>query len=111
MGASSSAQRDFTKKIQVRKVSHIVVDFIFVGPANTNTCQAALDTFLNLALDIGVPVKNDKTILPSTCVKVYGVLLDTCTLMTKLPQDNHLKLFVYKYMHCKKHPYRNNNSF
>jgi len=85
MGASSSVQifKSFSKalqwilqnKFQVRRVSHIVDDFIFVGPANTNTCQAALDTFLNLASDLGVPIKNDKTIQPSTCVEVHGILL------------------------------------
>ena len=114
MGASSSVQifESFSKalqwilqnKFQVRRVSHIVDDFIFVGPANTNTCQAALDTFLNLASDLGVPIKNDKTIQPSTCVEVHGILLDTCTLMAKLPQDklDHLKLLVSKFMYCKK---------
>ena len=102
MGASSSVSifESFAKALQwilqhklgVSSVSHIIDDFIFVGPAHSETCHKSLDIFFKLAEDIGVPIKHDKTVLPSTSVEVHGITINTNTLSAHLPQDKILNL-------------------
>lgn len=95
MGASSSVaifekfscslQWILQNKCQVQKVSHIIDDFIFVGTAGTGECLTALNKFMFLAKNLNLPIKHTKTILPSTCVEVHGILIDTKSMIAKLP--------------------------
>ena len=97
MGASSSVAlfESFSKSLQwilqnklgVQKVSHIIDDFIFIGSPNSPECAQSLDKFMALASDIGVPIKNDKTVFPSTQVILHGIEVDTVSLRAKLPED------------------------
>lgn len=97
MGASSSVSifESLSKALQwilhqqfsVQNVSHIIDDFIFVGTADSNDCQSSLNQFLSLAKDIGIPIKHEKTVYPSTTVTVHGILLDTATCTASLPLD------------------------
>ncbi|XP_052797235.1 uncharacterized protein LOC128229385 [Mya arenaria] len=97
MGASSSVQIFYAfssclqwilqNQFSVKRVSHIVDDFIFVGQRQSDKCLSYLNFFFSLAQDIGVPIKLQKTVMPSTLVEVHGILLDTVTLTARLPQD------------------------
>ena len=97
MGCSTSCQtfEKFSQAIQwllqnhfkIAGISHILDDFIFVGPANSSFCQYGLDTFLTLAKDINIPVKAEKTVLPTTCCIVHGVIIDTNSLELRLPLE------------------------
>ncbi|WAR01576.1 LOW QUALITY PROTEIN: DPOL-like protein, partial [Mya arenaria] len=97
MGASSSVQifDAFSSCLQwilqnqfsVKRVSHIVDDFIFVGQRQSDECLSYLNIFFSLAQDIGVPIKHQKTVMPSTLIEVHGILIDTETLTARLPQD------------------------
>ena len=72
---------------KISGISHILDDFIFVGPANSNLCQYGLDAFLTLAGDIDVPVKAEKTVLPPTCCIIHGVIINTESLELRLPKE------------------------
>ena len=71
MGCSTACQtfEKFSQALQwllinhfeISGITHILDDFIFVGPSNSNLCQSALETFLVLAEDVNVPIKKDKT--------------------------------------------------
>ena len=97
MGASSSVSifESFSNAIQwilqyklnCSAVSHIIDDFIFVGRANTSECSRGLQAFFGLCGSLGIPIKNDKTVLPSTEVTVHGITVNTTTLMARLPDD------------------------
>ena len=76
----------------VRAVSHILDDFIFIGPPNSDSCLQDLNQFLALANDLSIPIKHEKTCLPSTLVTVHGIELDTIQWEARLPMDNLLKL-------------------
>ena len=70
MGCSTSCQtfEKFSQALQwllinhfkISGITHILDDFIFVGPLNSNLCQSALETFLVLAEDSNVPIKKEK---------------------------------------------------
>ena len=76
----------------VRAVSHILDDFIFIGPPNSDSCLQDLNQFIALATDLSIPIKHEKTCLPSTLVTVHGIELDTTQWEARLPMDKLLKL-------------------
>lgn len=113
MGASSSVAifESFSQCLQwilkehlgVTRVSHIVDDFIFVGTSGSKECDNFLQSFLSLCADIGVPVKESKTVHPITRAVVHGILVDTETLTAHLPQEklDSLRQLLSDYK-CKK---------
>lgn len=87
MGASSSVAifETFSRALQwflknnfnVTRVSHIIDDFIFVGPSASTECLNSLNAFFKLASTIGLTIKSDKTVMPSTVVEVHGITVNT----------------------------------
>jgi hypothetical protein len=97
MGASSSCQlfESFSTSLQwilhqkfnIKGISHLLEDFFFVGKANTNDCFKVLQTCVSLADILGVPIKAEKTQLPSTCITIYGIEIDSKQMVARLPGD------------------------
>ena len=73
-------------------MSHIIDDFFFVGPADSSLCQASLATFLELCSHINIPLKAEKTVQPTTCLKIYGIEVNSDEMITKLPSDKIEKI-------------------
>lgn len=73
-------------------MSHIIDDFCFVGPASTNHCKASLQCFVKLAADIGIPIKHEKTTLPSETIAIYGIEVDSVAIATRLPLEKVKKI-------------------
>ena len=77
MGATSSCQilEKFScalqwimeTKYQVAGMSHILDDFLFVGPPKSDKCQQDLDKFLTLCSILGVPIKAKKNCSTYCC--------------------------------------------
>ena len=84
---STAIQWILKEKLGVKFVSHILDDFMFVGPSNSEICQKSLNTFLALSEHIGIPIKASKTCQPSTRAIVHGVTLDTEQMELSLPDD------------------------
>ena len=76
----------------VMAVSHILDDFIFIGPPNSDSCFQDLNQLIALANDLSIPIKHEKTCLPSTLVTVHGIALDTIQWEACLHMDKLLKL-------------------
>ena len=74
-----------------RFVSHILDDFIFVGPSGSNTCLVALQAFLQMCSCLSIPINEAKTVKPSTRVEVHGVEVDTVALIARLPSEKLAK--------------------
>ena len=83
---------------------HILDDFLFVGPPERNVCSDALDNFLCLCTNIGVPIKHTKTVKPCTCLTFLGIELDSEMMEARLPQDklSKIKELLHKYLKCSK---------
>ena len=62
-------------------MSHIL-DFFFVGPDNLVKCLADLSTFISVCRDIGVPLKKEKTVWPTTNIVIYGIEVDSVAMVS-----------------------------
>ena len=86
MGASSSCQifSRFSDALQwimlhrynAQAMSHILDDFFFIGPEGSQSCINDLNAFIVLCDRTGVPVKEEKTHLPSNVITIYGIEVD-----------------------------------
>jgi len=63
-----------------------------VGPPNTDLCHQTLLQFLNMAQDIGIPIKVEKTVFPTTKIIFLGLELDSIEMEIRLPDDKLCKL-------------------
>lgn len=74
-------------KYQAAGMSHILDDFLFVGPPKSDKCQQDLDNFLTLCSKLGVSIKEEKTVQPTTLITIYGIEVDSCNMECRLPQE------------------------
>jgi len=101
MGASSSCQifESFSSSLQwimenkygASGVSHIIDDFLFVEPPNSDKCLLDLNCFSSLCSRLGVSLKPEKTILPTTTIIIYGIEFDSIKLECRLPVEKIVK--------------------
>ena len=54
-------------------MSHILDDFLFVGPPKSDQCQEDLDEFLTLCSKLGVPIKAEKKLFNPLPLSPYTV--------------------------------------
>lgn len=53
-----------------------------------------------MCTEIGIPIKHDKTVLPSTVIIIYGIEIDSGVMESRLPIEkiekirNHLQYFT-----------------
>ena len=73
-------------------VSHILDDFIFMGPPDSPSCLQDLNHFMDLAQELSILNKQEKTCLPSILITVHGIELDTIQWQACLPTDKLQKL-------------------
>ena len=75
---------------------HILDDFLFIETTYEN-CLQALRSFLHTCMcsDIGIPIAQEKTHMPSTSMTFVGFTLDTLRMESSLPLD---KLAKEKYL-------------
>ena len=60
---------------------------VFIGPANLNSFEIALDTCLCLCDELGVLIECLKTVRPSTCLIYLGYVFDSLKLELRLPRE------------------------
>ncbi len=63
---------------------HYLDDFFFAGPPHSDDCSWAITS---LCLQLGVPLKQEKLVLPSTSMTFLGILLDSTSQIASIPQD------------------------
>jgi hypothetical protein len=71
---------------------HILDDFLFLGPPDSAICGRSLTQFKALCEVLGVPIKNEKTVGPSTTLTFLGIELDTLAMEARLPWDKVEKI-------------------
>lgn len=84
---STDIQDFLISKYSFHCVSHILDDFIFIGPSGSQLCQKQLDCFLDLSDYSGVPIKSSKTVYPTRGGPIHGIFVNTNDLMARLPAD------------------------
>ena len=67
-------------------IVHVLDDFLFIAPTYEK-CNNALETFVNICQDIGVPLAPEKTEGPSQILPFLGIELNTVDMLAALPHD------------------------
>ena len=83
---SSALQWIATHKLDIQYISHVLGDFIILNNAY-DSCKAQLQQFLHMCADIGVPMAEEKTFLPTQVLSFWGYELDSVKMEVRLPSD------------------------
>ena len=83
---SSALHWIVSQRLKGITIVHVLDDFLFVGPS-LESCKFALELFLKIAEDIGVPIAGEKTMGPSNILPFLGIQLDTVAMMASLPVE------------------------
>ena len=83
---STSLEWIVQNKIGNASVLHVLDDFLFVANSELE-CQRALDIFLNICKDIGVPIAPEKTVKPTQSIQFLGIDLDTVGMFSSIPHE------------------------
>ena len=86
---------DCETKYHAAGVSHFIDDFIFVGPPHSDKCLHDLNQFLSLCERIGVPIKTQKTVQPTSVLSVYGIIVDSENMELRLSIDKIEKFALH----------------
>ncbi len=74
-------------RFHIHNVVKILDDFLFLERTQEE-CSRSLQTFLDLASYIGIPISKEKTTkVPDTSVVFLGITLDSKTMTARLPPD------------------------
>lgn len=89
---SSALQWIMLVKYKAGGMSHLIDDFFFIGPAETSDCLRDLTQFNELCKRIGIPIKTEKTVYPTTVITIYGIEIDSNLMQSRLPDEKLTKL-------------------
>ena len=87
---SSALEWAAKNKLGMEELEHILDDFL-LGAKSQAECNAHLNNFLTMCLDLGVPIAEDKTFSAAQQLVFSGLLFDTNTQVVMLPKDKLLK--------------------
>ena len=63
-----------------------ILDDLFLAPSR-DKCHRDLDNFIKLCNEVGVPITDEKTVGPATCLQFARINLDTINMQPRLPED------------------------
>lgn len=69
---------------------HYLDDFLTTGSPNSRECQQNLHMIIQVCQMLNIPLALEKVEGPSTCLEFLGILLDSCRMEARLPNE---KLF------------------
>lgn len=79
-------------KAGLQTLDHYLDDFIFVGEQETNDGQKLMDTFVQLADELVVPIAYNKMVAPTTNMTFLDLGIDTVRIAVKISDDKLFKL-------------------
>ena len=78
-------------KFLASPMSHLLDDFFFTGPPNSSKCTQDLNNFVAMCESVGIEIKHEKTVQPSTSLTIYGITVDSQNYTASLPSDKVIK--------------------
>jgi hypothetical protein len=69
----------------VQYIQHYLDDFITAGAPQSDECGRNLQMVLETCGELGVPIADDKTEGPATCITFLGIEMDTIAMVLRLP--------------------------
>ena len=73
-------------KLGATAIDHVIDDFLFIAHSRAK-CGQDLQAFVNLCLELGVPLAPGKTVAPTRVITFLGITLDTVLKEARLPDD------------------------
>ena len=73
------------KQQGVQYLYHYLDDFITCGPPDTSECQQNMHKLLECYSQLSIPIAQDKTEDPTTCLTFLGIEIDTQAMKLRLP--------------------------
>ena len=89
---SSTLQHIASTHLNIPHMVHILDDFLFLGPPQSELCQQHLDKFLSFCHLIGVPIKQEKNENATTIITFLGLEFDSNEMEARLPNDKLIQL-------------------
>jgi hypothetical protein len=74
-------------KLHIKHITHILDDFILIGPPQSSVTFHNLQSFLSFCQDCSIPIKKSKTVLPTTVIQAHGIEVDSEAMQARLPQE------------------------
>ena len=71
----------------IKHLLHYLDDYIMIGPPESTSCQRDLETLLDSAKILGIPISAHKTEGPTTKLVFLGIEIDTSAGQLRLPDD------------------------
>ena len=73
-------------------ICHYADDFLFIGGKNGvgKSCKELLECFQDVCRELRVPLAEDKTIEPTTCLTFLGLKIDSAKQMVSVPEEKIL---------------------
>ncbi|XP_021350001.1 uncharacterized protein LOC110448201 isoform X1 [Mizuhopecten yessoensis] len=68
-------------------LDHYLDDFFFAGRADSSACLELMHNFTHVCSEIGVPIAEEKTVLPTPVLIFLGLEIDTNKMEIRIPQD------------------------
>ena len=88
---STAVERIAKNCLNIPDIIHILDDFFIVGPPASDKCLKYLSSFLTFCKEVGIPIKMDKTVNPTTCITFMGLELDSVAMEARLPPEKLAK--------------------
>ncbi|VDH97584.1 Hypothetical predicted protein [Mytilus galloprovincialis] len=79
-------------KAGIETLDHYLDDFFFAGESSTDNCTILMDTFNEVCRQLGVPLAENKTVGPTTCITFLGLEIDTVLMLVRIPPEKLDKL-------------------
>ena len=68
-------------------LEHYLDDFITIGEPLSTECLSNLEVLLDTCRSLGIPIAEDKTVLPTTLITFLGIEIDSVAQELRLPDD------------------------
>ena len=75
-----------------RWIFHYIDDCITVGEPESDECVANMTRMQRISYELGLPIEEEKTEDPSTCLTFLGIELDTRVMVMHLPESKLTQL-------------------
>lgn len=73
-------------------ILHYLDDFSFIGKPDSLDCLVALNQFKDIANYFGIPIAEEKTVLPCCGLEFFGITIDSNSMEFRLPVDKLLRI-------------------
>lgn len=79
-------------RVGLNSLDHYLDDFIFCGKRDSKECELLMNGFQNICSELGVPLADEKTVGPVTCLVFLGYEVDTVEMMIRVPPKKMTEL-------------------